>query len=282
MPEYHSNPLLITETTSVWDVVCPGNIRHENDEERTQETHIVFPYRGLFVKHVGDAEIIADPNQVLFFNGDEPYRVSHPLEGGDRCISIGVGTEALQQLASPNFLQINGHVSFSLPRMRIDARTQAMLARLRYSLDRGLLETLEAETLALALLERALRGKGSHAAISSPGRQKTVDRAKLVLASDLGRRWTLAQIAAAVGVSAVYLTQMFQQVEGLPLYRYQLQLRLARALDLLGDDSDLTGVALDLGFSSYSHFSCAFKKAYGLTPFEFRRSTNEGDRTSLT
>jgi AraC family transcriptional regulator len=59
-------------------------------------------------------------------------------------------------------------------------------------------------------------------------------------------------------------------------------LRLARALDLLGDDCDLTGVALDLGFSSYSHFSWAFKKAYGLTPFEFRRSTNEGDRTPPT
>jgi AraC family transcriptional regulator len=282
MSEYHSHPLLITETMSIWDVVCPGKVRHESDEERTPETHVVFPYRGLFVKHVGDAKIVADPNQVLFFNEDEPYRVSHPLEGGDRCISIGVGTEALQQLASPDFLQVNGHVSFNLPRMRIDARTQAMLARLRYSLDRGLLETLEAETLALALLERALRGRSSHAAVSSPGRQKTVDRAKLVLASDLGRRWTLAQIAATVGVSPVYLTQMFQQVEGLPLYRYQLQLRLARALDLLGNDSDLTGVALDLGFSSYSHFSCAFKKAYGLTPFEFRRSTNEGDRTPPT
>jgi AraC family transcriptional regulator len=51
---------------------------------------------------------------------------------------------------------------------------------------------------------------------------------------------------------------------------------------LLGNDPDLTGVALDLGFSSYSHFSSAFKKAYGLTPFEFRRSTNEGDRTPPT
>ena len=93
-----------------------------------------------------------------------------------------------------------------------------------------------------------------------------------MLSSDLGRRWTLADVAGEVGVSSVYLTQVFQQVEGLPLYRYQLQLRLARALDLLGDHCDLTGLALDLGFSSYSHFSGAFKRAYLQTPAEFQRS----------
>ncbi len=36
----------------------------------------------------------------------------------------------------------------------------------------------------------------------------------------------------------MYLTQAFQQVEGIPLYRYQLQLRLARALDLLDQYDD--------------------------------------------
>ena len=98
-----------------------------------------------------------------------------------------------------------------------------------------------------------------------------MDRAKLVLSSDLARRWTLAEIAADVGVSPVYLTQVFQQFEGLPLYRYQLHLRLARALDLLGDYDDLTRLALDLGFSSHSHFSAAFKQAYGQTPLGFQR-----------
>ena len=57
-----------------------------------------------------------------------------------------------------------------------------------------------------------------------------VDRAKLVLASDPAQRWTLGEIATDVGVSPVYLTQVFQQVEEMPLYRYQLQLRLARSL----------------------------------------------------
>jgi AraC-like DNA-binding protein len=99
-----------------------------------------------------------------------------------------------------------------------------------------------------------------------------VDRVKLVLTSDLARRWTLAEIAAEVRGSPVYLTQLFQQVEGLPLYRYQLRLRLARALDLLAQCDDLTTLSLDLGFSSHSHFSAAFRETYGRSPSEFRQS----------
>ena len=92
------------------------------------------------------------------------------------------------------------------------------------------------------------------------------------MSTDLTRRWTLAEIGAEVGVSSVYLTQVFQQVEAMPLYRYHLRLRLARALDLLGRYDDLTALSVDLGFSSHSHFSAAFRQAYGRTPAEFQRS----------
>jgi AraC family transcriptional regulator len=163
-------------------------------------------------------------------------------------------------------------VAFHEHRLRIDPRTQALVALLRHSLSRNVAETLEAETLTLTLVRRALGERTSHAAGASPGRRKLVDRAKLVLSTDLTRRWTLAEIGAEVGVSPVYLTQVFQQVEAMPLYRYHLRLRLARALDLLGRYDDLTTLSVDLGFSSHSHFSAAFRQAYGRTPAEFQRS----------
>jgi AraC-like DNA-binding protein len=97
-----------------------------------------------------------------------------------------------------------------------------------------------------------------------------VERAKLVLASDLARRWTLSDIAAEVGVSPVYLTQLFKQVEGMPLYRYQLRLRLARALELL-PGADISALSMDLGFSSHSHFTASFRRAYGRTPVQFSK-----------
>ena len=122
------------------------------------------------------------------------------------------------------------------------------------------------------MVQRALGPRTTHTPGATFGRQRLVDRVKLVLASNLARRWTLAEIAAEVRGSPVYLTQVFQQVEGLPLYRYQLRLRLARALDLLAQYDDLTDISQDLGFSSHSHFSAAFREVYGRSPSEFRRS----------
>jgi AraC-like DNA-binding protein len=185
-----------------------------------------------------------------------------------------VSEPLLHELAPKEQVRAGGSLAFRHQRLRIDPRAQALVALLRHSLSHKVAEPLQAESLTLTLVRRALGERTSHAAGASPGRQKLVDRAKVAMSADLARRWTLAEIAAEVGVSPVYLTQVFQQVEATPLYRYQLRLRLARALDMLGEYDDLTALGLDLGFSSHSHFSAAFRRAYGRTPAEFQRSVN--------
>jgi AraC family transcriptional regulator len=82
----------------------------------------------------------------------------------------------------------------------------------------------------------------------------------------------LLKIGTEIGSSPVYLTQLFRQVEGLPLYRYHLRLRLARALELVPHYVDLTALALELGFSSHAHFTATFRQAYGRAPSEFKRT----------
>jgi AraC-like DNA-binding protein len=272
MSQFSVQLLLNTKTLAIRDVVCSGECRHKSDEECTHAAHLVFPYRGVYVRHLDRDDAVAEANQVLFFNVGEVYRVSHPVEGGDASLDLVISEPVLRELAPKEQLLAAGAMAFRWQRLRIDPRAQALVALLRHSLSRKIAETLEAETLAVTLVRRALGVRTSHAASGSLGRQKLVDRAKLVLSADLGRRWTLSEIAAEVGVSPVYLTQVFQQVEAMPLYRYQLRLRLARALDLLGQYDDLTALGLDLGFSSHSHFSAAFRQAYGRTPAEFQRS----------
>jgi AraC family transcriptional regulator len=272
MADFDARPLAVSDTVTVWDVLCRGARKHESDEECAIATHVVFPYRGVYVHHVGRAESVAEANQVIFINGNEPYRVSHPVDGGDSALSVGVSEAALFELTPREYLRRNGRAAFNRSRLRVGAETQALTALLRHRLDRGAIEDLEAESLTLTLLRSALGAGTSPAVASGPGPQKLADRAKLVLSADLSRRWTLAAIASEVGGSPVYLTQVFQQREGMPLYRYQLRLRLARALALLGDRDDLTSLALELGFSSHSHFSAAFRQAYGQTPSAFQRS----------
>ncbi len=270
MGGYASDVLLDTPTLSLRDVACAGDCRHKSPEECAAATHLVFPYRGVFVRHVGRQEAVGEANQLVMFNAGEDYAISHPVDGGDACLSLSLGEAILAELAPVEQLKRKGPLAFERQRRRIDPRAQAQAALLRHRLRRGRMEMLEAETLVLGLVRRALGERTSQAAAASAGRQKIVDRAKLALSADLARRWTLADIAADVGVSPVYLTQLFRQVEGVPLYRYQLRLRLAQALDRLDRSPDLTALGLDLGFSSHSHFSAAFRQAYGRTPAQFR------------
>jgi AraC family transcriptional regulator len=272
MSEFSSQSLLKTPTVTIRDVYCRGSSRKQGVEECATATQLVFPYRGVYVRHLGSGQAVAEANQVLFFNAAEGYRVSHPVPGGDASMTLIISEEQLRELAPRTFLRDTGRLGFRQQRLHIDGRSQALVALLRHSLRQNIAEPLEAESLALNLVRRALGPRTTHAPGGSFGRQRLVDRAKVVLASDLARRWTLAEIAAEVRCSPVYLTQVFQQVEGLPLYRYQLRLRLARSLDLLPRYNDLTTLSLDLGFSSHSHFSAAFRQAYGRSPSEFRHS----------
>jgi AraC-like DNA-binding protein len=110
-----------------------------------------------------------------------------------------------------------------------------------------------------------------HPAPPSSGRSpKLVERTKELLHARFGAHLSLKEIADEIGVSPAYLTQEFTRCEGTPLYRYQLQLRLSRALLDLPNCNDITGLALDLGFSNHSHFTSVFRKAFGVTPSEYR------------
>lgn len=271
VPPFQVQTLLQTPVVTVLDVRCPGGSAHRSDPETATRTHLVFPYRGSWVRHVGGDAAVADASQVLLFNAGETYRVSHPHAGGDASLVLQLAEPLLRELAPPALLHDDPVLKFRIQRLRIDPRAQVLVALLRHSLREGTAEALEAESLALVLASRALGQGTARAAGASAARQKLVERTKVVLAGDLTRRWSLADIAREVGVSPVYLTQSFRQAEGVPLYRYQMRLRLARALDLLAGDGDLSAIAQDLGFSSHSHFAAAFQQAYGRTPSQFRR-----------
>lgn len=272
MGEFSIRILLSSPEMTLRDVVCRGTCRHESAEECASATHLVFPYRGAYVRHVGQDNAVADANQLMLFSQGESYRISHPIPGGDASLSLALEDGLLRELVPQEYLRPAADLAFRMQRLRIDPRAQALVSLLRHGLTRAIAEPLQAETLVLTLVRRALGERTSRPPGSTYGRQRLVDRAKLTISSNPARRWKLAEIAAEVGVSPVYLTQSFQQVEGLPLYRYQLRCRLARALDLLHEYDDLSALALDLGFSTHSHFSSAFRQLYGRTPAELQRA----------
>ena len=53
---------------------------------------------------------------------------------------------------------------------------------------------------------------------------------------------------------------------------YQLQLKVNYGKQLLKSDSDIVDVALKVGFYDQAHFTREFKKAYGVTPFQYYKA----------
>jgi AraC family transcriptional regulator len=274
MSEMDASLLLGTEIVSLRDVRCAGLCSHRTPEEFASTTHLVFPDRGIYMRHIGREQVVADANHVLFFNAEEGYQVSHPVPGGDSSVSLNLSDSILRELAPSRILRGGVATGFRHQHHGIDPQAQALVARLRHGLQNGTIEPLEAEGLTLTLVCRSLGPRTSHECRATQGHRRLTDRVKILLASDFTRRWTLAEIAAEIRGSPVYLTQVFQRVEGVSLYRYHLRLRLARALDLLERYDDLSALAADLAFSSHSHFSAAFRQTYGRSPSEFRQCTH--------
>jgi AraC-like DNA-binding protein len=142
------------------------------------------------------------------------------------------------------------------------------------------LEPLWADVTALQLVADVLESAFVQRGVTHrPKREGTgadhaerVEAVKTFLAARLTERVTLDDVARAVHVSPFHLARIFQQQTGVPVHRYLTQLRLRASLERLSDD--LTVVALELGFSSHSHFTDAFRREFGVSPSEMRhRST---------
>src|SRR5262245_15945371 len=126
MRDFTAQTLLNSPAIQLWDVCCSGSRREESAEEAVAATQLVFPYRGVYVRRVGPDEAVAEANQVLFFNAEETYRVSHPVCGGDASLALVICDGILSELASPPLLQRGTGLRFRRQRLRIDARAQAL------------------------------------------------------------------------------------------------------------------------------------------------------------
>jgi hypothetical protein len=67
---------------TVDNLQCAGVRREPQSEGFSPEFQVCLPYRGLFIWHVGDDDVVGDANQVLFVSGGEPYRVTEPTPDG--------------------------------------------------------------------------------------------------------------------------------------------------------------------------------------------------------
>src|SRR5438128_638523 len=131
MSEFSVQPLLNTPNITIRDVYCQGTCPGRTAEECATATQLVFPYRGVYVRHLGPDDAVAEANQVLFFNAAEGYQVSHPVAGGDSCLTLTLDEALTRELAPQGLLRDGAELAYARHRLRIDPRAQALVAMLR-------------------------------------------------------------------------------------------------------------------------------------------------------
>ncbi|MDQ0464049.1 AraC-like DNA-binding protein [Caulobacter ginsengisoli] len=126
------------------------------------------------------------------------------------------------------------------------------------------------------LLIEALRSTSGEDA--PPGLLRGLADARLAQAigqmhGQLGRSWTMAQLARQAALSRSAFFERFTRTVGLPPMEYLLAWRMAVAQDLLRRrDLGLAEVAERVGYGSASTFSTAFSRHVGQPPGRFARA----------
>jgi len=90
--------------------------------------------------------------------------------------------------------------------------------------------------------------------------------------SHLDAEFDLERLAAQTGLSKFHFHRLFKQATGMSPAKYQLTARMNEARRRLRETrQSIVAVALDLGYSSPSHFAQVFRRETRMTPSEYRR-----------
>lgn len=111
--------------------------------------------------------------------------------------------------------------------------------------------------------------------------QERVERVKSLLRAHLVEPPSLEEIARKVGCSSFYLSRTFSKETGITISQFTRQLRMEKAAELLKSGKfNVTEAALEVGYSSLSHFSQAFHDTFGCCPglFPLVKPTRGGPR----
>jgi AraC family transcriptional regulator len=89
--------------------------------------------------------------------------------------------------------------------------------------------------------------------------RERVDKLKRLLNENLDRPLHLKELSKAIGCSPFYLSRTFSQETGTTIPKFLRQLRIERAAELLrSGEFNVTEAAMEVGYSSPSHFTKAF------------------------
>lgn len=238
--------------------------------------YIAFHRTSVRLSFAGRAAEVITPNHVSFYNVGESYTREATGAEGDDCDWVAL---------SPEFLRSIGRLH-GVPDERLFAHTSSpispdtflaqheLFSNVQNNL--GSLGSSQIDDAVAELIERVLadaerfRGRTSRRRARPTcrkRRERIVEDAKAALARDCAAEMSVFELAHQLHCSPAHLSRTFHAVTGSRLNAYRQDLRLRKGVVLLEDtDMEIGDIALQLGFSSHSHFTSAFHRRFGINP----------------
>ena len=254
---------------------CAADHPSFRDSGPIQNDCFVFPRTAVVIQHEHARPFVADPTVVTLYNRRQRYERRLLSADGDRCDWFAVSPGLLRAaLADRDPAAADGERPIRFT--RAPAAAAIYLLQRRLFLDAiAAADPLDLEERVVSLLDGVLAMAYRDAPVEPPRRSRAAElaeAAKAWVAPRAAQRLTLTMIARALGCSVFHLCRSFRGATGLTLHAYRDSVRLRTALERLEDgERDLSRLALDLGYSSHSHFTAAFRRSFRVAPSGVRK-----------
>jgi AraC-like DNA-binding protein len=277
MPAAVDRIVFSTECVTIGAFRCASDHPSFRNSGPIRDDCFVFPRTSVVIQHDNARPFVADPTILTLYNRRQEYERRAVSADGDRCDWFAVSHDLLCDALldrDPAAADCEHPIRFA--HTRADAATYLTQRRLFIDAS-GLADQLQVEERVVALLDRVLNlaytEQRPHPSTPrmAPAAE-LADQVKRWVAPRVSQRLTLSLIARAVHCSVFHLCRSFRRATGLTLQGYRDEVRLRLALERLeGGERDLTRLAMDLGYSSHSHFTAAFRHSFGIPPSAARK-----------
>lgn len=254
---------------------CAVEHPHFHDTDGVENYCFVFPRNACWIEHEGAPAFVADSTTVPLYNPGRPFQRRAISPEGDATDWFGVSPDVLREMVARFDPATAGGSDRLFTRAAVGATSGMFLAQrkvfhhIKESSEPDVLLVEEsviavlADVLSSAYTERRSASRMSGAEVAS--------RVRAHLGRTFLEKESVSELSAAVGVSPFHLCRVFRRETGYSLHQYRTELRLRWSLQPLADRVDILTVALAAGFSHHSHFTTAFRRAFGTRPSEFRQ-----------
>ncbi|MCB0189873.1 MAG: helix-turn-helix transcriptional regulator [Caldilineaceae bacterium] len=292
-----STPIFENKIARIGLFRCPTEHPDFGDTGPIRNGHLmVFPRTSVRILLPDREPIVATPHTVMFYNNEQRYRREPLSYDGDRCEWFAFAPALLAAAFAAR--EPNNHIKSTHPFPFAHAQSDAHCYLQQRLIVAHLLQArTQGEAPDHLWLEEALHNLLAHVLDQIYGTTPTkhnrrprkfspqterehrtiARRVQEQIGAHFTRAITLDELAATVHLSAYELCRIFRAQTATTIHQYTMQLRLRAALERITDPGiDLTTVALDLGYSSHSHFTSAFRRAFGILPSALRRNQRVG------